>query len=183
MRQYMTSLVGLEKAPLNRESAPSQTSQSGIPPMSPRALWGEVVAAVSVDAASRGVQIELEVDDELCELSHDAVGALRVFKTLVLAAIRLTAKDACLRISVLNSADEQCVQLDSVCCGSSDETRPMLYRAARSLPSEAGFPIHATRAFLRPYGGSIDARFMQDLGVSITLRVPRGQQGASSSSA
>lgn len=143
------------------------------------ALWGELAASVAVDAASRRVELDLHVDDQAVEPSGDPAKAMRVYRNLTLAALRLTARDACLRVRVQASHarfdetdDDLQIVLESVCPGS-EQGRARLYRALHSVPSEAGFALQAARAYLRPLGGAVEALFMQDLGVRIALRVPR----------
>jgi signal transduction histidine kinase len=171
MKRLMSSVMGLERVaelPDGRSNNPSEPH----PSLSQSALWGELVAAVSVEAASRGVTISLDVEDDACELWDDPAQALRVFKNLTLAAVRLTARDACLRIRVQGSPEQQLIELESVCSGEASG-RPRLYRAARSVPSEESFAVNAARSFLCPRGGSVEARYMQNLGIHCTVHVPR----------
>jgi signal transduction histidine kinase len=171
MKRLMSSVVALEQTaeqPVSRSICLEQPPAS----LSPRALWGEVVAAVSVEAASRGVTISLEVDDGAGEQWDDPAQAMRVFKNLTLAAVRLTARETRLRIRVHGSPEQQRIELQSV-CSSEAEGRPRLYRAARSVPSEESFAVNAARAFLGPRGGTVDALYMQNFGVTVTLHVPR----------
>ncbi|HEX5661629.1 MAG TPA: hypothetical protein VFX59_30775 [Polyangiales bacterium] len=142
-------------------------------PLSPSALWGEVVAAVAVDAESRGVSVALEVEDDAGDLWADPEQAMRVFKNLTLAGVRLTARDACLRVRVRGTPEQQLIELESVISGGSADARPRLYRAARSIPSAESFAVNAVRSFLRGCGGSVEALYMQDLGIVCTAHIPR----------
>lgn len=133
------------------------------------ALWGELAASVANEAASRGVTLDLQVDD--LKLAQDPEAALRIYRNLTLTALRLTVRDACLRIRVCASEEGYELRMESVCSGA--RQGPRLYRAARSVPSEAGFALHAARAFVGPLGGSIESSFLPDLGVRFTLRIPQ----------
>jgi hypothetical protein len=74
---------------------------------------------------------------------------------------------------VRGMSEQQLIELESVCSGEGCELRPRLYRAARSLPSEESFAVNSARSFLRPSGGSVEARYMQNLGVKFTVHLPR----------
>jgi hypothetical protein len=175
MKRLMSSVVGLVRTGEQQVDRPSSHA-SLRPALSSSALWGELVAAVAVDAASRGVTITLDVEDDAPERWDNPEQALRVFRMLTLAAVRLTAREACLRIRVKGTADAQLIEMESVCSGEGGDDRPRLYRAARSVPSEESFALNAARSFLGPRGGSVDARYMQNLGVKLTVRVSRAVQ-------
>jgi K+-sensing histidine kinase KdpD len=131
-------------------------------------LWRELTAAVAEQAVSKGIEIDLRMqEDEVLEA--DPARLARVFRNLLSAAVNLSARDTCVAIRARIEAADLVLQLET----ESGARLPVrLHRLSTRVPSEAGFALHAARELVRERGGSVDARFLENFGVDFVLRMP-----------
>jgi K+-sensing histidine kinase KdpD len=109
---------------------------------------------------------------------HEQPEALtRVLNSLCAVAVQLTAVAGSMSLRVGDTRDELQIELDSIGATSAAERRELakLYRVNRSVPPSAGFTPHAASAFATAHGGTLRVEYVEQLGVHLTLRLPRSR--------
>ena len=148
----------------------------------------EVVDLMHSRAESHGMELSLELADDLGRFEMDPAGIHQCLLNLVTNAI-----DACLdtdpgagpqhitlAVDALNGGGIR-YRVTDTCCGMDEETKARLFQRFFTTKGErgTGIGLMLTQAIIRRHGGTIEVRSAPDRGSCFTIRLPapRGTKG------